>query len=374
MVARLQAIRLLADDLTGALDSAAAFAAPDRPVAVCWRGNIPAEGHLVIDSATREVSDAVAAERVARFAPLLWSEDGTIAFKKVDSLLRGPQTAELATAIAAVRPASCIIAPAFPAQGRITRDGRQSVRDGDGWRPVPCDLAGELESHGFAVARCRAGDPVPPGISFWDAASDADLDAIVAAAGDSAMPLWVGSAGLASALARSTGHGAGAAPPPLSGPLLGLVGSDHPASHAQLAAMAESHVRLVPGKLVPPEMGQRLATGKPTFVSVSIPMGTSRADAAEIIAAAFGPLVRTLDPPGTLFASGGETLRGVCMALETRQLDLLGDLVPGVPVSLMRGGLWDGIPVISKSGAFGASDLLHTLVAATAAAKSGAAS
>ena len=45
-----------------------------------------------------------------------------------------------------------------------------------------------------------------------------------------------------------------------------------------------------------------------------------------------------------------------------RALRLLGRLEPGVPKSVIEGGEWAGVEVISKSGAFGAADLWHKLL------------
>jgi uncharacterized protein YgbK (DUF1537 family) len=36
--------------------------------------------------------------------------------------------------------------------------------------------------------------------------------------------------------------------------------------------------------------------------------------------------------------------------------------LPGVPVSRIGGGLWDGVRLISRSGAFGAPDFLARLL------------
>ena len=56
-------LRLIADDLTGALDAAAPFAAADRPLPVRWPP-LPGEarGSLVLDTETREVDGAAAAD------------------------------------------------------------------------------------------------------------------------------------------------------------------------------------------------------------------------------------------------------------------------------------------------------------------------
>jgi len=39
-----------------------------------------------------------------------------------------------------------------------------------------------------------------------------------------------------------------------------------------------------------------------------------------------------------------------------------GRIVPGLPRSILRGGAWDGVTVVSKSGAFGYPTLLRDLL------------
>ena len=68
-------------------------------------------------------------------------------------------------------------------------------------------------------------------------------------------------------------------------------------------------------------------------------------------------------PPGTLVAAGGETLRAICRGLGAHALETTGLVAPGVPRSAMRGGRWDGVAVVSKSGAFGADTLWRDLLA-----------
>jgi uncharacterized protein YgbK (DUF1537 family) len=80
------------------------------------------------------------------------------------------------------------------------------------------------------------------------------------------------------------------------------------------------------------------------------------------MAAAFAALLTFLDPPGALFVAGGETLRQVCNCLGAERLDVDGEIIPGVPASTLRGGRWDGLRVISKSGAFGDAGLLVRLL------------
>lgn len=304
-------LRLLADDLTGALDSAARFVPLTGPLPVTWRhAQVPHSA--AIDSGTRDLSAAAAHVAIGRFAPLLQSAD--IAFKKIDSLLRGHVALELTACMRFFD--HCVLAPAFPFQGRITRSGRQLVRDGDTWRDT-----------GVTLPHMR------------DAETDADLDAIVAEG--RALPgraLWCGTGGLAGALA---GHRP-VPRPNLPPPILALIGSDHPVSRTQIAT-------------VPPHR-------RAAVITCDIPPNTDRHAARQHIGATFAALLHQTERPATLFVTGGETLRDVCEALGVSHLEVDGELEPGVPTSVMCGGPWDGQRLVSKSGAFGDAGFLARLL------------
>src|ERR1700761_8021783 len=152
--------RLLADDLTGALDTAARFVPAGGPIAVVWR-DLARDGRVALDSASREMTETDAVAAVQRLAPLL--SEGSPAFKKIDSMLRGHVAAELA--VCAQWFDHCVLAPAFPHQGRITRHGRQLVRRDDGWQDCGVDLARALWAQGAHI-------------EMHDAETDADLAAI----------------------------------------------------------------------------------------------------------------------------------------------------------------------------------------------------
>jgi uncharacterized protein YgbK (DUF1537 family) len=100
------------------------------------------------------------------------------------------------------------------------------------------------------------------------------------------------------------------------------------------------------------------------LASLDLPPGMDRRDAADRIAQAMHDLARGLPRPGTLLVAGGETLRGLCDALGASSLEVLGRIVPGLPRSVLRGGAWDGVTVVSKSGAFGHPNLLRDLLRA----------
>ncbi len=345
-------LRLLADDLTGALDTAAEFSALCGPVPVRW-GAAPEVGSAALSSASRELGRAAALAAVAPLLPAL--AEGGIAYRKLDSLLRGPVAAELAACWATGAWAYCVLAPAFPAMRRIARGGAVLAGTAEGgWAPIPMPDWG---AEGLAVQRGQLDAPLPPGISWFDAEDDATLARIVvlgrAAPG---RVLWAGSGGLARALA---GDALVRPETRLEAPVLGLFGSDQAATARQLAACGDAWLRVSGAAEAP-----RVAARQVALVSLALPEGTPRAEAAARIATEFAALLRTLPRPGTLIVAGGETLRAVCDALGAEGLLAEGLVAPGVPRSRLLGGAWSGLPVISKSGAFGGDALWRDLLAA----------
>jgi uncharacterized protein YgbK (DUF1537 family) len=347
-------IRLLADDLTGAMDSAVRLVPLAGPIPVRW--NLKAEtGSLAFDLATRELDAAQARQRAVVAAGLLAGAD--IAYLKCDSLLRGWAAEEIAGCLQGGGFDHCVIAPAFPAQRRVTRQGRQwaAALDGGVWQVVGPALAEQL-----AATLCRAGDAAPAGVSLWDAETDDDLARIVAAA--RALPgrvLWCGTAGLAHALA-------GTAPvqsDKIATPFLALVGSNHPVTLRQLAQAAAWH-HVLPTCDDAMAVVARLHRDRAVVVSIAVPEGTARAAAAAAIARGFDRVVATVPQPATLFAAGGETLRAICDTLGATSLVVESEIATGVPVSRMRDGRWAGTAIISKSGAFGDAALLARLISA----------
>ncbi len=355
-------LRLLADDLTGALDTAAELVGVSGRVEAFWQGAIPPAlpANAAVDSGTRELDAASAAGVVSRLAHML--NGAAISFKKVDSLMRGPALAETAACIRAGEWERAVFAPAFPYQGRITREGVQHARGPDGtWFPVGGDIIARLRNEGVAARPGRLGAPLPPGISVFDAETDEELRCIATLGKAAPGPvLWVGTGGLAQALA---GDAPSHAVSPLPFPLLGLFGSDQPMTRQQLAACGPDWVRLqVGGPGAVAAIAARLCASGRVIVSLDLPSGLARDEAARRIANELHELVRKLPPPGTLLVAGGETLRGLCLSLEARSLNVQGRIVPGLPRSVLRGGAWDGVTVVSKSGAFGHPDLLRDLL------------
>jgi D-threonate/D-erythronate kinase len=349
-------LRLLADDLTGALDSAAELVPLVGRVPVFWDGTTPTviPATAAIDSGTRESTPDAAMLVVADLAKMLDGAD--IAFKKIDSLMRGSTLVEIAAVAGSGYWRSCVLAPAFPFQGRITRDGQQYADDKGVVKPVSRFLPGALQDLGVCASVGTINQPLRPGINVFDAMTNADLQAVVSGGMRHSEPiLWIGTGGLAHALAQRQHE----TMPLLARPILGLFGSDHPVTAAQLAACG-SNWQEVAHDLTALDL-RRLSQREPLFLSFRLPSGTPRSDAATLISAAIGRICSVTKPPGTVVVAGGETVRSLCTSVDAEFLEVTGRLMPGIPRSIIRGGPWDGVTVVSKSGAFGAPDLLRQL-------------
>jgi uncharacterized protein YgbK (DUF1537 family) len=376
-------IRILADDLTGALDSAARFVPYADTFDVSWLSAPDRCGGAVFDTETRNMNARQAAASVAAAAP--WLEDAAISFKKIDSQLRGPVAAEIAVLSQSGRFASVSIAPAFPTQGRRTSDGCQWVQDPgtSGWRKVGPDLGVQLARLGLEVNHAHAAEAArtsfASGLTLWDASTDRDLDALAAAGsaapGHAGSVLWCGSAGLAGALARNLMDARGpgvsgnaAAIRSLPAPLLFIVGTARPAMLRQTARLmaGDAKCRINAGEddaLTLRNLRGRLAGATYALLTFDLREGLSEAEAGAIIRQRLRAVLTRLPPPGSLFVSGGETLHAALDILGAGGIRVCGEFEPGIALGRLTGGRFDQVHLVSKSGAFGTTDILVRIAA-----------
>lgn len=360
----MKGLRILADDLSGALDTAVFFTGYSGSLLVAR--SEPHLGVFACSTAARDLSADAAAEVFHRCLP--WLLAGETPFCKLDSRLRGHAAREIAALREAAPGRPILVAPGLPGQERVVRSGRVWTRGhmGEEWNREPVALADELKLLGHDAKICtRASHTIPDGISVWDTETDGDLDRIAAAA--IAMPgiILCGSSGLAAALARAFGL-----PPPkqrhnLRKPMLLIAGTVHPRTLRQIEHL----------DAVAPDLHNAIATEKPSFGAVAaaltkgrsqlitplLPAFDEQSQISRSIAAWLDRAARSLPRPGSLFVTGGETLDSVLEALSAEGLAVMGHIAEGVPVSRLSGGRWDGLDVVSKSGGFGTVDLLSKL-------------
>jgi 4-hydroxythreonine-4-phosphate dehydrogenase len=320
---------------------------------------VPARGAVVaLDLDTRCRAERAACAIVRRAFSARAAKGARILFKKIDSTLRGHVAAELSSASRALggkRPV--LFAPAFPAQGRIVRDARLRLgnepRSGDlrallahaGLPATHVDLATIRGRRPRAAlnAALRAALATGARALVCDAESDADLDALARAGlALRPRPLFVGSAGLARALARTSRRTRPARRKEiLPRPIITVVGSASPVSVGQAARLSRSRVLGKDDLLVQLEW-----TREPASRDISV-------------VRRLGRIVAEFAPPAHYVLAGGATARAVLSAHGIRELRLLGEVEPGVPFGLAR----DGTLVCTKAGAFGAPDTLARCVA-----------
>ena len=276
----------------------------------------------MVSTATRNQPPEQAAKAVTEVGRALLAGGALPSFKKIDSTLRGPWTAEVAALRQVIGAQVVAVAPAFPACGRIVRSG-MVYADG---KP-----AGELAP---ALADAGIGDAL-----VQDAESDEDLAAFVeSVARRRATVLWVGSAGLARFAfgPPPAGEQVRELPPPRStsrrfikaARWLIVASSTHPTTLAQVEAA---------------QVGVRDAVGVAVDVVSQVP--------------------KALERDTGLFLVGGDTAEGAVGALQVEALEVFGEVLPGVATGRMLGGRAHDVPFLSKAGGFGRPDALIQAIA-----------
>lgn len=342
-------LRLIADDLTGALDSAAPFASPGSPVRLAI-GEEAIRGSVAISSESRGLGCAQALARTEDAWNRLCSgaSGGSLFFKKVDSVLRGHPLEETLLLMRLGRFGRCVFAPAFPEMGRITRNGQHLVRSVSGqWEPTPhSNLRREFAALGIETGDAARGEA---SVVILDAETQDDLAAAVAAIPDHDRILWAGSRGLAQALAP------GSAPLPWPGVSLFVIGTTHPSTRAQVAALQGCTTAF------PPTAAVRLDKATVPMLLDPVPEAPDEAATRSALREA---VQRLEGSPGecTICVVGGDTLSTLLEASGARGLICTGEVAPGLPCSRIIGGRLDGADAITKSGGFGDADLLRKLL------------
>ena len=350
---------LIADDLTGACDAAVHFAIEGLRASVCLSSCGSADGVqvLAITTESRELESAAARSLVTRTASALPHRSAAILFKKIDSTLRGNLHSEIAACLETFGCDAAVVCPAFPALDRVVEKGCLHVRHATDFDSI--EIIARLRAPALEpclhVPRGAVEEALSLGarLVVLDASSDQDLDQIATEllALDRRV-LWVGSAGLACALARKLRRPAQVRPTTALAPMpvLFCVGSDHPATVAQQAGLLRERRVLAADadRISRSEIAAALDRGE----HVCLRIGWGDPDIERI-----RRLISGL-PSAAFLLTGGKTASLVCRSAEVQRIDLDAEILPGVPRGTLRCGMLDGAPVVTKSGAFGNADTL----------------
>ncbi len=391
---------IIADDLTGAADSAGYYATLGLTALARVRpgGGQPVDV-LAVSTNSRDLDQREAVERTRRATEAAVA--GTNAhdrgwwFKKIDSTLRGHPGAELAAVMSALGVERALVAPAFPAQGRTTVGGRQRVdgiplnRTALAKSVSAADVSALFGPHVAPRALCRiplsAVHAGPGGIGraisedrravfVADAASEEDLQNLVQAALAYDIRLLCGSAGLSRACARALDLRPTAPTPSVSssheGPILVVAGSRHAATAAQIKAAVQqgSAIALATADIADAEASgdegvfqaasRRLALGNNVILTaVYTPETADDSHYASQLARLARRLVDEA-AVGGLVLTGGDTAMATLGALGSTSIWLRGEIEPGIPWGRLWDGRCSGLPVVTKGGGFGSEDAL----------------
>jgi uncharacterized protein YgbK (DUF1537 family) len=361
---------VIADDLTGACDTAVAFSAKGMKTEVIleWDAIENCSARVIaIDTETRDIPVHEARHRLKSAVDHHMSlREFSNIFKKVDSVFRGNTLYEIAMMIEEVSVDLAIIAPAYPKLGRTSKDGVVRVNDLSGETTLA--VRDGLEALGLKLSYITVDAPASVmtealrrnhqrecQLVYCDAMSEKDLEAIVTEGRKfAARTLWIGSAGLAHALARdlvrddfeilpSRTQGI-RSPINMSGSTFFFVGSDHVVTRAQVAALSAKH-NVTGYKFggLPPSSSHNGGA----FV-----MNVERGVIGELdISHAFKLIPQ--NEISCLFITGGATAIMVCRSLGIQSLQLQDEFAPGLPRGIAVGGPFAGSTVILKSGGFG---------------------
>ncbi len=391
-------VAIIADDLTGAADTAAKFARPGRTVPVSLEAlprSVERSSVFAVTTESRACSPELARERVSAAAAAATASSSALIYKKIDSNLRGNIGVELA----ALRDAGLgpiVLAPAFPTRGRTTVHGI-ALADGtpvaetemgqDPEAPVAHSaISGLLQQQAdrlqvghcyldflrhdpAALARLLAGCDV----LIVDAETDADLDLIAASAlALSPPPVLAGSAGLAGAVAaRLLGPPVHTAwPERRSGPLLAVLASSSERLLRQVAALPGGAVITIPLPCAMltwendflPELNDAIAravtalrAGRDALVYAAGPLPDAPNPVGLVVEhlAHLALVAARQGEPKGMLVGGGSTAQAVLTTLATDRIEVDDEPLPGIAAGIAVGGDLDGRPIVLKPGAAG---------------------
>lgn len=405
-------VTVLADDLTGAADSGVMFANHGLTTMVVWsraetpdmsldRATVPAADAQVVSSESRDCEQAEAVRRVQRcVTQYIHRVDTPWVYKKIDSTLRGHPGAELAALLEGIGCPRALVAPAFPAQGRTTIGGVHRVHGvrldktvfGEGG--VSAEVARPFaEAFGSDTITSLSLETVRRGVDavsdemratdtrviVADAETTEDLKTLVRAAQQCGISVLCGSAGLASALGSVvTWHSEVLSPihSPVQGDLILVVAaSRHPRTRDQILTLLARGVPIVTPPvegLTDPDASMDAVIQELMTVAARAPSGLSPIALTSVglplidgpgslITRKLGVVVREFAERGRLagmIVTGGDTAIAIAEALGVEALWLRGEVRSGVPWGTWLGGAGAGVPVVTKAGGFGETDVL----------------
>lgn len=412
-------LAVIADDLTGANDTAVQFA--KRGISTCVQIDFDQE-HLdrqdtdviVLNTDSRDMQKEDAYAAVQKAAELLKAQHVEHIYKKVDSTLRGNFGAEIAAVDDVFHPPLVVIAPAFPKNHRLTIGGYHFLNG------LPIEMteiahAPKTPVHDSFIARLiekQTGHTaglismvtLKQGVEemkqkirkylekgqrwiVFDVAQEEHFDLILQSVAEYENVLWVGSAGLANYLpglyhwsSRHKGVQTAAA-----GATLIAAGSVSHTTQAQVMELLKQpdveRIRLDVEAFLHDEAAELqrccqaaqcaireqkdvlLVSGATDqdvarAVKAGAACGLKRNEVSERTACFMSKVICGLDMTGLagMVLTGGDIAVHVLRELQAENIEIVSEVAAGIPLGRLRGGRCSGMKVVTKAGAFGDKD------------------
>lgn len=412
-------LAVIADDLTGANDTALQFAKRNIKSSVeinfMKMEDVEDKEVIVVDTDSRDLDKELSYKKVKDICEKISKYDIKCIYKKIDSTLRGNLGAEIKAVDDVFNPDIVIIAPAYPANQRVTIGGYHLLEG----KPIelteianapktpvkksylPSILTEQVNEKiailDFKLLRQRTDIISKKIVEFlqekkrWivcDIIEEENFITLMDAVSSYKNILWVGSAGLAEYLPyfyKWKGN------KELSmknrkGSVLVCAGSVSHITQNQVRTLLNQRkinlvkinmVRLLEDKnselieksqiinqLIREQKNILLATAQSDDeVEKAIEIGKkynlSRKDVSEKIATIMAELVKSIDVNGLsgMVLTGGDMAVHICRAIGVNSIKIISEIDKGVPLGFIESNKLEKLFIVTKAGAFGKPDV-----------------
>lgn len=392
---------IIADDFTGSNDTGVQLKRKGIPVKVVLKAEGADTGgeerSVVLDTESRSLSGEEAFRKVHGMLEQVDFSKYDCVIKKVDSTLRGNIAEEIAAADRLYGSELIIFAPAFPDLGRTTVNGIHQLNGipvteteigKDPKKPVTEYNLKNLMSKVFKeniihmdLCRIREGFELEDArIYTFDAEKNSDLLTIIGAAQKTGKrTLFAGTAAIAENIMESIEKTA---------PAFCVCGSVSEVTNRQVHEAESKGVQLV--QISVPELlcgisdkedyadkcTAALTEGKDTILLSSASYDRRELDKSEqagrergmdltevsaytkdVLGEIAAEVLKRVKVSG-VFLTGGDTAMGFLEKIGADGSIILEEVAVGIPKMEVTGGMYSGLPVITKAGAFGKEDAI----------------
>ena len=388
-------IGIVADDLTGSMDTGVQFIKYGLGPILCLREG-PSEHAQVCIVNTESRGRGSEWARVGTLNAVNTLERRFL-FKKIDSTLRGHLATEIKTLLSVTQYQRAIICPAVIDEGRLVINGElwlhgkplhetEFASDPD-WPAGTSSIQQRIgiPSEHIPLAIVRSG---PESLKrclresnaqflIPDAEEESDLQVIAKAIVFTDI-LPCGALGFARAWASAIlGHDSGCSKIEsgiggIEGSILFVVGSYHPRTRQQVNSLNKSHDII--SQVIHSNDQNDLADGYKALITESssgkhilLRTPDDRIEDRVKQKTLIGALAKTTSEIiqahsiGCLIICGGETAGAIIEELGTKTIEIRGELLPGIPYGILKGGIGAGISILTKAGGFGNQESLLRL-------------